>query len=177
MTKFTNNESFLSPGPVVTNLTTACSNFWAAIEDSKTQKGNGLAVAEARQAVVDAVGHVVDYANTVVEKLPADAARTALQSGGLRPRKATVRSTPDIDVKYGGLMGAVLLVTRCMGRTCSYAFQFSTDQKNWVSCPPSVKVKTTVSGLTVGTTYYFRVQATTLKGPKDWSPIVSFVVR
>ena len=73
-------------------------------------------------------------------------------------------------------MGVVLLVARSMGEGSSYAFAFSTDQKSWTSCPTSLKVKTTVSGLTVGTTYYFRVQATTKKGLQDWSTIVSFVV-
>ena len=88
----------------------------------------------------------------------------------------TVRNTPEIDAKYGGLTGAVLLVALSMGRGRAYVFEYSTDQKNWTSCPTSVKVKTTVSGLTVGTTYYFRVQATTRKGLQDWSTIVSFVV-
>jgi hypothetical protein len=177
VTKWTNNANFPNQGSVITNLATACTNFSTAIKNAKTEKDTGQAVAQARQAVIDAVGHVVDLSNSVVEKLPADVARTALQSGGISARKATVRNTPDIDVKYGGLMGVVLLVARRMGKGCAYVFAYSTDQKSWVSCPLSLKVKTTVSGLTVGTTYYFRVQATTPKGLQDWSTIVSFVVR
>jgi len=176
VTKFGNNVNYQSPGAVITNLATANANFWTAIQEAKTQKDTGNAVAQARQAVIDAIGHVVDYANTVVEKLPADAGRTVLQSGGLEPKKVTARNLPDLAVKYGGLMGAVLLVARSMGKGSAYAFAFSTDQKSWTPCPTSLKVKTTVSGLTVGTTYYFRVQATTKKGLQDWSTIVSFVV-
>jgi hypothetical protein len=177
VTKFTGNNNYQNQGVLITNLATANTNFDASIKGTKTQKGTGQAVAQARQAVVNAIGHVVDYANGVIELLAPDAAKAALQSGGLRSKKVAVRSTPEIDVKYGGLMGVVLLVARCMGRGCSYAFVYSTDQKSWTSCPTSVKVKITVSGLTVGATYYFRVQATTPKGLKDWSPIVSFFVR
>jgi hypothetical protein len=176
VTKWANNANFPNQGSVINNLSTACTNFETAIKNAKLAKVGGEAVAQARQAVVNAIGHVVDLANSVVEQLPADAAKTALQSGGISARKLTVRLVPDIDVKYGGLMGVVLLVARSMGRRCSYAFAYSTDQKTWTSCPTLLKVKTTVSGLTVGTTYYFRVQATTPKGPQDWSTIVSFVV-
>jgi hypothetical protein len=53
----------------------------------------------------------------------------------------------------------------------------STDQKTWVACPQVFKAKMVISGLTVGTTYYFRFQAQTRKGLQDWSTVVSFVVR
>ena len=53
----------------------------------------------------------------------------------------------------------------------------STDQKTWTACPNVMKCKTTVPGLTVGTTYYFRVQTQTNKGLSDWSMVVSFVAR
>jgi hypothetical protein len=174
--KWANNANFPNQGSVITTLSAACTNFETAIKNAKLAKASGEAVTQARQAVINAIGHVVDLANSVVEQLPADAAKTALQSGGISARKGTVRNVPEIDVKYGGLMGVVLLVARSMGKGCAYAFAYSTDQKSWTICPTSLKVKTTVSGLTVGTTYYFRVQATTRKGLQDWSTVVSFVV-
>ena len=58
-----------------------------------------------------------------------------------------------------------------------YTFQLSTDQKSWTSLPLALKAKTTVSGLTVGTTYYFRFQVLTKKGLRDWSGVVSYVAR
>ena len=40
-----------------------------------------------------------------------------------------------------------------------------------------MKATTTISGLTVGTTYWFRVRVQTRKGMTDWCAPVSLVVR
>ena len=71
----------------------------------------------------------------------------------------------------------MLLVARAAAKSAMYFFQVSTDERNWTACPNVMKAKTMVTGLTVGTTYYFRFQAHTRKGLGDWSMTVSFVVR
>jgi hypothetical protein len=53
----------------------------------------------------------------------------------------------------------------------------STDQKTWTSLPMTLQAKTGVSGLTAGTTYYFRVQPVTRTGAESWSQIVTLLVK
>jgi hypothetical protein len=54
--------------------------------------------------------------------------------------------------------------------------KYSLDQKTWTTLPITVKAKTGVSGLTVATTYYFRVQVVTSAGVDNWSQVVSALV-
>jgi hypothetical protein len=69
------------------------------------------------------------------------------------------------------------LVALSAGRGAVYVFEYSTDMKNWTAMPQIFRCKTVISGLTVGTTYYFRFQAQTHKVQQGWSDAVSFFVR
>jgi hypothetical protein len=40
-----------------------------------------------------------------------------------------------------------------------------------------MRTVTVISGLTPGQTYYFRFRALTRKGMRDWSQVVSLIVR
>ena len=57
-------------------------------------------------------------------------------------------------------------------------FRPQSAKKTWTSLPQTLKAKTGVSGLTSGTTYYFRSQALTPKGGEgDWGQIVALLVK
>ena len=76
----------------------------------------------------------------------------------------------------GSDISVTALVALSAGRGAVYVFEYSTDMKNWTAVPQVFRAKTTISGLTVGTTYYFRFQAQSHKGLQNWSDPVSFVV-
>jgi hypothetical protein len=82
-----------------------------------------------------------------------------------------------LGVKQGSVSGTVNLAAKAPAHRASYAWQYSTDQKTWTSVPQTLQAKTGVSGLTAGTTYYFRVQVLTMTGGGDWSQIVSLLVK
>ena len=175
--KLTNNASFPNPGTIVTDLTDARTAFSAAVTNQASQKNVADACASAKQALRDALNHAKDFVNRAAEKAPPDQAKAIIESSGLRARKVVVWTRLPLVVKYGGVSGAVLLVTIGAGRCAVYYFEVSTDQKSWSACPNSLRCKTTVTGLTVGTTYSFRVRTQTPKGLGDWTDVVSFVVR
>jgi hypothetical protein len=175
--KLANNTTFAAVGAVLTNLTASRVAFEQALANKGTQKGVGNALSAAKQGVFDNLNHAKDFVNSVAEKAPPDQANAIIESSGFRVRKVVVKSKLPIDVKYGGLSGVVLLVALGAGRTGTYYFQVSTDQKSWTSCPNVMKCQTIVANLTVGTLYYFRVQVQTSKGLSDWSAPASFVVR
>jgi hypothetical protein len=175
--KMTNNPNFPNPGTVVTDLSAAASALGTAITNKGTTKAVANALTLARQNVLDKVGHAKDFVNASAEKAPADQAKAIIESAGFRIRKIVVRSTLPLEVKDGPLSGTAALVAHAVAKDAVYFFQVSTDQKNWTALPSVMKCRTTATGLTVGTTYYFRVQAQTRKGFDDWSAIVTFVVR
>jgi hypothetical protein len=92
-------------------------------------------------------------------------------------RTITLHDKPALGVKQGSVSGSVNLAAKAPAHRASYAWQYSTDQKAWTSVPQTLQAKTGVSGLTAGTTYYFRVQVLTMTGEGDWSQIVSLLVK
>jgi hypothetical protein len=175
--KGTNNVNFTSPGNVFINLTAANTAFSATIQNMKVVKKGGPAKAAARLNVIVNLGHSLDYVNGVASTLPATQGAAAITSCGFPLRAIPVRNKPPLEAKYGGLAGVVGLVALSAGAGAVYVFEYSTDMKTWTTLPQVFKAKTVISGLTVGTTYYFRFQAQTAKVQHLWSDAVSFFVR
>ena len=160
-----------------TDLAAANTAFDTAIENMKTQKGTSEAKNAARTTVTQKLDAALAYVNSIAQQFPPDQAKAILQSANFPVRGVPVHHKQQLTPKYGGISGAVLLIALAAARGAGYVFEYSTDQKTWVAAPLVFKAKTVISGLTVGTTYYFRFQAQTRKGPQDWSTVVSFVVR
>jgi hypothetical protein len=175
--KMTNNPSFTSPGTVVTALGAAAAAFQTALANMSTFKDLTDARTAAKQAVVDRLLQVQAYINGVVATLPPDLATAAVESTGLATKKRSTRTKPPLEIKYGGLPGSVVAVALAAAKSAVYYFEYSSDQKTWLACPIVMKAKTFLSGLTIGTIYYFRVHAQTRKGLTELSSVVSFVVR
>jgi hypothetical protein len=175
--KMTGNPNFASPGTVLTALAAAATAYQAAIQTMGTTKDVSATRNAAKQGVKDALAHVKDYVNSVVEKLPPDQGLAAIESAGLDAGKRSTFQKPPLEIKYGGLAGSVLLVALAAAANAMYYFEYSTDGKSWSACPSVMKCKTALAGLTIGTTYYFRFHAQTRKGLTDLSNVVSFVVR
>jgi hypothetical protein len=175
--KMTNNPNFTSPGTVLTDLSAAATVFAASIVNLAMQKDAAGARTAAKQTVFDKLDLVKAYVNGVVAGLPPDQAKAAVESAGLRPKKRSAWSKPPLAVKEGGVAGSVQIVALAAAKVAMYSFEYSTDQQTWTACPVVMMSRTTVTGLTVGTTYFFRFRAETRKGLGDWSAIVSFVVR
>jgi hypothetical protein len=175
--KMTNNPNFPNLGTLISDLESARKGFATAITTKSNQKGAANTLTAARQGVNDQLNHVKDFVNAAAEKAPPDQAKAIIESAGLRVKKhATLVKLP-LEVKYGGVAGAVVLVAAAAARSAVYYFEYSIDQKSWTACPNSWKCKTSLTGLTVGTMYYFRFRAETRKGLGDWSAVVTFVVR
>ena len=176
--KLGNAANFPNPGTIVTDLTAARLAFNTALTNKGTIKDVSDTCSAAKQTVFDCLNHAKDFVNGLAEKATPDQAKAIIELSGFGTRKVVVRTVLPIEVKYGGISGAVLLVAQGAGRNAVYYFQLCTDQKSWTALPNVLKCKTTATGLTVGTTYYFRVQTQTSKGGLgDWTSVLGFVVR
>jgi hypothetical protein len=177
-TSMTGNASFPSPNPTLATLQaniTALSNAETAVlartKGAVQDRNAKLATLKTDLETLKAyVQGVADAAN------PTSAA-SIVESAGMTVRKITLHDKPALGVKQGSVSGTVNLAAKAPAHRASYAWQYSTDQKTWTSAPQTLQAKTGVSGLTAGTTYYFRVQVLTMTGEGDWSQIVSLLVR
>jgi hypothetical protein len=177
VTKCEGNVNFANPGATFTNLAASNTAFALTISNMKAVKNGGPAKAAARLTVEVNLGHALDFVNGAVSTLSPAQAVAAITSSGFPLRQIAVRPKPPLEAKYGDVTGAVGIVALSAGRGAVYVFEYSTDMKTWTAVPQVFKCKTVISGLTVGTTYYFRFQAQTRKGVQNWSDAVSFVVR
>ena len=150
----------------------------AAIQKAKG-KGKGTATARIakRKKVKTDLHHLRDFIQAVAEQAPSPVeAALLITSVFLGIKKLGKANKAELAAKNGTVAGVVLLVAKAVAKTATYFWQVSTDQKNWVSVPETMKAKTTISGLTSAQTYYFRFRAIFPKGSKDWSQIVSLLV-
>jgi hypothetical protein len=122
--------------------------------------------------------HLRDDVQAVVEQQTnlADALKVA-ESAGMTLKKIGKIVRPELTAKYTGISSVVELDAKAVAPNASYYWQFSLDSKNWTSVPETMKHVTVISGLTPGQTYYFRFRALTRHGMRDWSQIVSLIVR
>ena len=177
-TAMTGNASFPSPNPTlatfqanITALTNAETAVLARTKGAVQDRNAKLATLKTDLETLKAyVQGVADAAN------PTNAA-SIVESAGMTVRKITLHDKPALGVKQGSVSGTVNLAAKAPAHRASYAWQYSTDQKTWTSTPQTLQAKTGVSGLTAGTTYYFRVQVLTMTGEGDWSQIVSLLVK
>ena len=174
----TDNASFPSPNPPLATLQaniTALSNAETAVlartKGAVQDRNAKLATLRTDlETLKSYIQGVADAAN------PTNAA-SIVESAGMTVRKITLHDKPALGVKQGSVSGTVNLTAKAPAHRASYAWQYSTDQKTWTSAPQTLQAKTGVSGLTAGTTYYFRVQVLTMTGEGDWSQIVSLLVK
>jgi hypothetical protein len=132
-----------------------------------------------RAALIKALFQLRDYVRTVALQQPTlQEAIQVIVDAGMSVKGFTPYKKPELAAKYAGAMGDVLLVAAAIARAKSYYWSWSTDMKVWGSLPETTGAKTKATGLTVGTTYYFRVRAlVTRTGLTEWSQVVAFVVR
>ena len=92
-------------------------------------------------------------------------------------RKATTRNVPEISVKNADVSGKMVLTAKSLDPTAVYSWEYSVDQATWTCVPETRKARTELSGLQSACTYSFRYCASTRAGQKDYSQVVSLLVR
>jgi hypothetical protein len=177
-TAMTNNPSFPTPNPPLATLLadiTALNTAEAAVL-SRTKSA-----AETRNAKLVIVRNDLENLKAYVQSIAGagtpENAQAVIASAGMAVRKITAHDKAALEARQGSVSGTVNLIAKAAGRTAAYDWQYSTDQKTWTTAPMTLQAKTGVSGLTVGTMYYFRVQAVTRTGAENWSQIVSLLVK
>jgi hypothetical protein len=174
----TGNPAFPTPAPTLAALTAAIAALNAAEMATLTRlKGTVSARNTARGALVLLLQQLKGYIQNTAD---ADLANGApmIESAGVGVRKTPVRPPRVFNATPGPTSGSAKLVTPAAAHRASYEWETSTDGgKTWVTAPPTMQARTTVTGLPSGTSVQFRVRAVTKDGAGDWSAPVSLLVK
>jgi hypothetical protein len=175
-TAMTGNASFASPNPP---LATFEADIAALVTAETAVLSRVKGAVETRNAkfliVKNDLGVMRTYVQSIADGNPSDAA-AIIESAGMKVRTVTLHDKPELSVKLGDVSGSVLLVAKAAADRAAYDWQYSTDQKTWTAAPQTLKAKTSISGLTAGTIYYFRVQSLIKTGEQNWSQVVYVLV-
>ena len=176
-TAMTNNTEFPLPTPPIATLSADIAALTTAETAVVSRTKGAVETRNAKLATVKAdLENLKAYVQTVAGMASAANAPAIIESAGMTVRKVTLHDKPALAAKQGSVSGSVNLVAKAAARTAAYEWQYSTDQKTWTTLPITLQAKTGVSGLTVATVYYFRVQEVTRTGIENWSQIIQMLV-
>ena len=176
----TNNVAlFPTPSPTLATVTTHITNLEAAESTAKTRVAGSVAARNQKyDIVIDDAHGLLNYVQTIADNAAnEDAAIAIINASGFDLKHHGVRVKPAVTVNTSKVSGTVQLVAKSPAKRAANEWQMSTDRTIWTNLPATLMAKTTVSGLTPGTTIYFRHRPV-VKGtaPSGWSQIVSIIV-
>jgi hypothetical protein len=132
---------------------------------------------EKRATLVAKLDLLKNFVQTVADTDPLNAAGI-IASASMSIRKVPSRTKKVFAAKPGPVAGSVKVSTPSAGRRVSYDWQSSADGgKTWTLLPTTLQARTTVTGLTIGTTYSFRYRVVTKTGVGDWTIPVAITLR
>jgi len=179
ITAMTGNKSFPSPSPTLATVTTDNTALSNAESVALTKAKGAAADRNAKRTiVVNDLKLLAAYVQGVANAAdPADAI-SIIESAGMSVRKPkATQPKQDLSLKQGKVSGEVEVVAKAQGPRASYEWQWSADQKTWNVLPSTLQAKTSITGLTPGTTVYVRHAVVTKTGVGDWSQVVSMMVQ
>jgi hypothetical protein len=174
----TGNPHFPNPDPPLGELDDAI----VVLVDAETGVGGGQAKTKhrnaARRTVILRLCRAKNYVQGIAEQQQSQAdAIAVITSAAMFVKKVTKPSKAELSARYGALSGSVLLIARAAAYTAVYYWQWSLDQQTWTSVADTLTARTTINGLTAGTTCFFRFHALTRSGVTEWSQVVSLLIK
>jgi hypothetical protein len=178
VTALTGNAYFASPSPPLAVLTASIGDLHTAEAAALARtKGAVAARDDKRATLVMQLQELKAYVQKTADSNLENGA-TIIQSAGLAVRKAPVHVPRTFAATPGAVSGSAKLIAASAARRASYEWQYSTDAgKTWVLAPCTLQAKTTLTGLTVGSTVEFRYRPVVKTGEGDWSQTVTLVIR
>ncbi len=174
-----NATTFPKPTPTMVQYSSDLSALVAAQSTALTRaKGAVQARNAALAVVVTDLNQLRAYVEGVADANPATAAAIA-NSAGMELRKVPVQSKNDVNVKQGTTPGAIIVTARVgTKQKQSHEWQYSVDGgKTWVAVSPTLKAKTTITGLASGVTVLVQTRALSKTGLAAWTDAASLQVK
>lgn len=171
----TGNTALPSPYPTVATLSATNANLKAAIAAASLGGINTTATEHEKEAVLErtlkAIAGYVEYEANNNEAI--------VLSSGYNVKQTAGKVIKGFNVTQGALSGTALLETKNIGN-CSFVWALCLDPLSanaWEQQKITLQSKTTITGLTPGVKYWFRVALITKDGQQSWSdPYMLLVV-
>jgi hypothetical protein len=174
----TGNAAFPTPVPALAAVTTAITELQAAETTALARTRGAVEMRnEKRAALVTLLQQLRGYIQTVADANVENGA-SIITSAGVAVKRIHAPAARVFVAKQGAVSGSAKLVAATAARRASYEWEYSTDGgKTWVVAPATLQAKTTVVGLTPGSTVQFRYRPVLKTGEGDWSQPVSLIVK
>lgn len=179
VTSMTSNAHFPTPVPPLSSVASVLGELATAETQALTRvKGAVAARNEKRAALVSLLQQLRSYVQVTADANPENAS-SIIESAGMAVRKAPTRAPRVFAARQGALSGAVKVEAPSAGHRAAYEWEYSVDGgKSWIALPPTLQAKTSVTGLTPGSSAQFRYRWVTKTGASDWSqPLVLPLVK
>ena len=178
VTSLTGNPSFPNVIPSLVALTAAITDLQSAETATLNRtKGSVVTRNEKKTALVALLQQLKGTIQTAADANIENGA-SIISSAGVEVKKTVVRSPRVFAAKPGDVTGTAKLIAASAGHRASYEWEYSLDGgKTWVTAPVTLQAKTTVTGLTAGTTVQFRYRPVTKTGEGNWTQPVSLLVQ
>ena len=176
VTALTGNADFPNPVPPLATLTTAANSLETTYNTAQANKQTWKASLPDQATAEDALDKLISQCQSYVESV-AGTDEGKISSVGMEPKgpsgpSVALDPTTSLEVANGDHDGELDLNWDRAAGAKSYLIQQSLDPNvatGWTQVGASTKSSITISGLTSGTRYWFRVAAVGAKGQSGWS--------
>ena len=164
-------------------LITALATAQGIVKGTKA-RGTAQARDSKRNAVWTAMVSLQTYVQGLCDSMSVADATTLIKAAGMIVAKHTVQAKETLAATLTSVPGNVHLAashTALVGKThvhkkAMFCWEMSVDGKTWTALPTTPLASTLVTGLTLLSTYWFRVSVTVGSTPGTWSQAVSILV-
>jgi Fibronectin type III domain len=177
VTSLTGNPHFPTPNPPLTAVTSALNGLRAALVETQQARHQAFAKTVAQNESEDALDQVMRQLAAYIDNVSAGD-ETMIRSAGVSVRSATIATGDDftaptaLSVSEGDHDGELDLHWNSVKRARSYIIERSADpptDSSWSQVQVVTRSSATISGLTRGAKYWFRVAAINSGGQSGWS--------
>jgi hypothetical protein len=156
-----NPGQFPTPFPTASVMDGCIQTLDSALTSAEAGAAGSQAAVEA--AAKDArhnYGLLAGYVGSIARTMPPEQGAALIESV-LMSVSAVGQRAPKgpLSVKEGPIAGMVLFIAAAIDQAMQYTYQYSTDNLTWTVGVQSAKTRASLSGLTVGKLYYFRMVA------------------
>lgn len=175
---------FAAPVPPLALLEAQIAKLDLAEQRTSTRiKGAAAARNVEREALVGMLETQRSYVQTLCDASP-ELAMAIIAAAGMGVATSAVRDTPILQATLGAISGTVNLDANAgalvgkSGKKACFNWQWTTDGgTTFHNAPSTPHARTTIEGLTPLTRVGFRVSVTSVKGPGEWSQVVTLLVQ
>jgi hypothetical protein len=175
--QMTGTAHFPSPPVALATVTSQLQAYQAAAAQAKGHgTGDAPAAGLLYTQVVTDLHLLANYAQQVADQAPdAATAGAIIASAGFGTHQHGVHMVPAL-AAHMGVGGVVLLRAHAVAKKAAYEWETSADGKTWTPLPATDVAHTSVPGLTMGQTVWFRVRGNAHGQTGSWTDAVAVIV-